>query len=282
MLDIEKMSKHITKEEFVSEIMLTIGKCPSDYGLKDNCKGNCKECMINSLESYNFKNELKKENCKDEIIELDTALTCQNGGLFTLSQVNSITNLNTMLNSKIEQNNMLHIPMKFKKGDTIYTIKSIKDENICNTCNGEKKIIYNGTELVCPNCSGTGKIISNRLINVVIDEPFIIESVQVKLDSELKPTLKYKGKCGYAHLNRAEDNLFSIKEEAQKRCDKLNIFKTSQAIEYLNQGKTVKNIITETSYWKAGDKIYVQNGNDTNWYFEDKTTLPEDGKWKLL
>jgi hypothetical protein len=29
-LDIEKMSKHMTKEEFISEIMITIGKCPSD------------------------------------------------------------------------------------------------------------------------------------------------------------------------------------------------------------------------------------------------------------
>jgi hypothetical protein len=92
----------MTKEEFVSEIMLTIGKCPSDYGLKDNCKGNCKECMINSLESYNFKNELKKEISKDSIMELDTGLTYSNNDLFTLSNVNSITTLNTMLSPRIE------------------------------------------------------------------------------------------------------------------------------------------------------------------------------------
>ena len=222
ILDIEKMSKHMTKEEFVSEIMITMGKCPSDYGLKDNCNGNCKECMINSLESYSFKSEVEKEISDNKTIKLDTGIVCSDNGLFTLSNVNSMTNLNTIINPIIAQNNVLHIPMKFKKDDTIYTIKSIKDESVCSTCNGEKKIIYNGIELICPHCNGTGKIVTNRQINVVIDEPFVIESVQIKLDAEFKPTLKYKGKCGYTHLNRVEDNLFFTKEEAQARCDKLN------------------------------------------------------------
>jgi RecJ-like exonuclease len=181
--------------------------------------------MIDSLEFYNFKNDLKNEDCKGEIMELNTGLVCSNDGLFTLSQVNSVTSLNTMIIPKVEPDNMLHKPMKFKKDDIIYTIKSIKDENICSTCNGEKKIIYNGIELVCPNCNGTGKILTNKQINIVIDEPFVIESVQVKLDSEFKPTLKYKGRCGYTHLNRVEDNLFFTKEEAQVRCDKLNKIK---------------------------------------------------------
>ena len=116
----------------------------------------------------------------------------------------------------------LIIPVKFEKGDTFYTIKQTKLEKTCHICEGKKTITYNGKEMRCPECMGQGKFVSNKQIYVVCEEPFEITSYKISLDSNLKPSIKYKGYCGRSSLNRAEDNLFATKEEAKTKCDELN------------------------------------------------------------
>ena len=116
----------------------------------------------------------------------------------------------------------LIIPVKFEKGDTFYTIKQVKEEKVCHVCDGKKTITYNGKDMRCPECMGQGKFVSNKQIQIVCDEPFQITSYKVSLDSNLKPSIKYKGHCGNSSLNRAEENLFETKEEAQTRCDEMN------------------------------------------------------------
>lgn len=116
----------------------------------------------------------------------------------------------------------LLIPIKFEKDDTIYTTKQIKLEKTCHICEGNKTITYNGKEMKCPECGGLGKFATNKQVHVVCEEPFRISSIKVSLDSDYKPTIKYKGYCGFSHLNRAEENLFFTKEEAIERCNEVN------------------------------------------------------------
>lgn len=133
----------------------------------------------------------------------------------------------------------LIIPVKFEKGDTFYTTKQIKEENVCHVCEGKKTITYNDKVMRCPECMGQGKFVSNKQIQIVCDEPFQITSYKVSLDSNLKASIKYKGYCGHSSLNRAEENLFHTKEEAQVKCDEMNKEKI-----YIN----IKDIIIQDSF----------------------------------
>jgi len=133
----------------------------------------------------------------------------------------------------------LIIPVKFEKGEIFYTIKQIKEEKVCHVCEGKKTITYNDKVMRCPECMGQGKFVSNKQIHVVCDEPFQITSYKVSLDSNLKASVKYKGYCGHSNLNRAEENLFYSKEEAQSKCNEFNKEKI-----YIN----VKNINIQDSF----------------------------------
>lgn len=116
----------------------------------------------------------------------------------------------------------LEIPVKFQKEDAIYTLKKVKVETNCSICEGKGTIKYNDKDMKCPECMGRGKFTSNKQINVVCDEPYIISATKISINSDNQITVKYKGRCGNSSLNRAEDNLFTTKEEAQKKCDDLN------------------------------------------------------------
>lgn len=119
----------------------------------------------------------------------------------------------------------LVVPIKFTSEDVVYTTKLVKEERICDVCEGNKTISYNGKQMRCPECSGTGVIKSNKQINVVLDEPYKIRKTKIDIGTNGSITVKYKGVCGTQALNRSEENLFLTKEEAQKRCDYLNLDK---------------------------------------------------------
>lgn len=118
----------------------------------------------------------------------------------------------------------IEIPVKFQKGDVIYTTKQEKVELVCHICNGEGRIKFNDKDMRCPECMGVGKFKSNKTMNVVIEEAYTISSIKISIsgNDNTVTSVKYKGYCGHIALNRAEDNLFATKEEAQKRCDYLN------------------------------------------------------------
>lgn len=127
---------------------------------------------------------------------------------------------------------ILEIPVKFNKDDVLYTTKQMKVEMTCHICEGKGKIKYNGKDMKCPECIGMGKFKSDKTINVVCDDPFKISTTKISINSSGTIILKYKGYCGlYTTLNRAEDNLFKSKEEAQRRCDELNKEKTFIRVE---------------------------------------------------
>jgi len=116
----------------------------------------------------------------------------------------------------------LIIPIKFQKDNTIYTIKQTKLEMNCHICEGTGRIKYNDKDMKCPECMGAGKFKSDKNIYVVCDEKFIISLTKISVDNNGDFTVRYKGRCGSNILNRAEENLFSNKEEAQLKCDNLN------------------------------------------------------------
>jgi len=117
---------------------------------------------------------------------------------------------------------ILEIPVKFQKGDTCYTIKQTNAIDNCNVCEGKGKIKYNDKEMRCPECMGTGKIKLDKNICVVLNESFVISLTKISITNNGTITVRYKGHCGYISLNRAEESLFSTKEEAQLKCDELN------------------------------------------------------------
>lgn len=116
----------------------------------------------------------------------------------------------------------LEIPVKFLEGDTCYTIKQIKPEINCPICEGKGTIKYNNKDMKCPECMGKGKFISDKQVNVVCDEEYTITQTKISINSEKNISIKYKIRCNFSTLNRAEENIFATREEAQIKCDILN------------------------------------------------------------
>jgi len=157
---------------------------------------------------------------------------------------------------------ILAIPVKFQKGDTIYTTKQERVEITCHVCEGNGKIKYNNKDMKCPECMGVGKIKSNKNISVVCDDPFIITSTKVSIDSSGDISVRYKGRCNYVTLSRAEDNLFSTKEEAKIKCEEFNKEKVFIKIEdiiikdcFRNTRPSLDKIQSKIEYYKGNSKF---------------------------
>jgi RecJ-like exonuclease len=172
---------------------------------------------------------------------------------------------------------ILEIPIKFEKGDTIYTIKQVKLEKICPICEGKGTIKYNDKDMKCPECMGRGKFISNKVTNIVCDEPYVITSFKISVTGDNNIVVKYKGNCGFSTLNRAEENLFLTKEEAQVRCDELNKEKIWINIEDI----TIKDEFKETppSVDKISSKLdyYRKNKKFDSNIIINKENVLQDG-----
>jgi len=168
------------------------------------------------------------------------------------------------LNIKKEINNMktLQIPVKFQKGDIIYTIKQTKLENNCSVCEGIGRIKYNDKDMRCPECMGVGKFKSNKNICVVCDEPFVITLTKISVDNSGSITVRYKGNCGFVRLNRAEESLFSSREEAQLRCNEINKDRINIRVDDINiqdsfkeSKPSVDKIQNKLEYYKVNNKF---------------------------
>lgn len=130
-----------------------------------------------------------------------------------LEQVNNKSTINQKF---------LQIPIKFHLGQTVYTIRKVKPENPCHICKSTGKIKYNKQNITCPECKGTGKIVPNKFINIVCDEEYNIKIIRPNVYVDGTIIIKYKIQSATNTLNRAEQNLFLTKEEAQKKCAELN------------------------------------------------------------
>lgn len=163
----------------------------------------------------------------------------------------------------------LEIPVKYQKGDIVYIIKQTKVEIVCHVCEGIGKIKYNEKDMKCPECMGIGKFMSNKNIYVVCDESFVISTIKISINGNGDISVKYKGYCGFNSLNRAEENLFLTKEEAQTRCDELNKEKTYIRINdiiikdcFKETSPSVDKILSKLNYYKINknfDKNIVIN-----------------------
>ena len=164
------------------------------------------------------------------------------------------------------------VPVKFDKDDILYTTKQTKVEMICHVCEGTRKIKYNEKDMKCPECMGIGKFKSDKAVNVVCEDPYKISITKISINSNGDITVKYKGYCGITPLNRAEDNLFKSKKEAQARCDELNrdkIFIKIEDIiiqdsfkEYLPSSYKIKNKLDYYKIHKNFEKLIVVDKNN--------------------
>jgi hypothetical protein len=149
--------------------------------------------------------------------------------------------------------NTIIVPMKFQKGDTIYTTKQIKAESKCHVCSGTGILTYHDRPLKCYECLGTGILKSNKFTNIVCDDTFTISSTKISINSHGVISVKHKGYCGHTQINRSEDNLFYFKEEAQARCDELNQEKIEVEIRDIIIQDSFK--LTSPSIDKISDKL---------------------------
>lgn len=173
--------------------------------------------------------------------------------------------------------NTLEIPVKFKNGDVVYTSKQTKLEKTCSVCEGIGKIKYNDKDMRCPECMGAGKFKTDKVVHAVCEESYIIETTKISVGSHSNISVKYKGRCGQVGMNRAEENLYSTKEEAQAKCDELNKEKV-----YLN----ISDIVIQDSFKetrpsinKIQDKLtyYKENNRFNKNIVVDQNKVLQDG-----
>lgn len=171
----------------------------------------------------------------------------------------------------------LHIPVKYQKEDTIFTTKKMKIEKTCDICEGKGTIQFNNKTMKCPECMGKGKLISNKLTNVVCDEPYVISLTKISINSSNNLIVRYKGRCGFVNLNRSESNLFSSKEEAQIACIELNLEKTNIKVEDIIIRDSFK--ATQPSITKIEKKLayYKANGKFDSYIIINEENLLIDG-----
>ena len=181
-------------------------------------------------------------------------------------------------NIKKEINNMktLQIPVKFQKGDTIYTIKQTKLEKNCEICEGTGRIKYNDKDMRCPECMGTGKFTENKNILKVCDDPFVITLTKISVDNNGSITVRYKGNCGFVRLNRAEESLFLSKEEAQLKCDEMNKDRINIRVDdiiiqdsFKESKPSVDKIQNKLEYYKVNNKFEKNIVVDKNNILQD-------------
>ena len=182
------------------------------------------------------------------------------------------------LNIKKEINNMktLQIPVKFQKGDIIYTTRQTKLEKNCSVCEGTGRIKYNDKNMRCPECMGTGKITENKNILKVCDDPFVITLTKISVDNNGNITVRYKGNCGFVRLNRAEESLFSSKEEAQLKCDEMNKDRINIRVDdiiiqdsFKESKPSVDKIQNKLEYYKVNNKFEKNIVVDKNNILQD-------------
>lgn len=114
---------------------------------------------------------------------------------------------------------MIEINNKFNIGDEVYTIKAEPLEYTCDLCKGNGFIVYEEKKIRCPHCHGLKTISSDNLkVWRVIHEKLIVSSIKANIN-EYSCIIRYN----LSGLKRAEQNVFKTFDEAQERCDILNI-----------------------------------------------------------
>lgn len=168
----------------------------------------------------------------------------------------------------------LVIPVKYLNGDSVYTTKQSKLKKNCLVCEGVGRIKYNDKDIRCPECMGAGSFKTDKVIHIVCDEPFIINTTKITVNSSGDVSVKYKGYCGQIGMNRAEENLHLTKEESQAKCDELNKERV-----YMN----VSDIVIQDSLKPSIDKIqekliyYKDNNRFNKNIVVDQNKVLQDG-----
>lgn len=185
----------------------------------------------NKEETIKFLQECEEQNINWATgLKATKALTCYrvistNEGEY-LTETSELMTPDTIINFEDVQitndPNTLQVPTKFQLGQKVYIIKQIKPKKICPICKGKKKIKYNNKDMTCPECKGFGIIISNKIINIVDDRKFTVKVIKTATYEDGFFIVKYKINSDFDILNRAEENLFATRKEAQARCNELN------------------------------------------------------------
>jgi excinuclease UvrABC ATPase subunit len=157
---------------------------------------------------------------------------------------------------------MYNIETKFDIGDQVYLIRKVKVINVCNVCEGKRRIEYKDKMMTCPECKGVGTLPSNMEVYVVKDEPLTVKSIRVSISTKCgSNTRRYKVEAMYESYVRAEENIYSTKELAQAACDDLNKIRTYINLNDIIINDEFKRTIPEPS--KIAERINEYKTNKT-------------------
>jgi Zn finger protein HypA/HybF involved in hydrogenase expression len=113
---------------------------------------------------------------------------------------------------------MFVVENKFDIDEEVYLIKQVPVKYDCPVCQGKGRFVHNNYEMKCPKCHGEGKLCDDKIkIWEVMDGTYKIYSCKVNFNGSYQ-TVRYK----VSGFNRAEENIFKSKEDAQKKCFLLN------------------------------------------------------------
>lgn len=117
---------------------------------------------------------------------------------------------------------MKTIDNKFEIGEECYTYARENVEIICPVCQGTKKILYSGYEILCKQCNTTGKIVGKQ--TVVAPHKVRIRRIVASIWDNVT-IIKYKVDSVDDYINvrnRGESPLFKTFEEYEQKCKEIN------------------------------------------------------------
>lgn len=117
---------------------------------------------------------------------------------------------------------MKTIDNKFEIGEECYTYARENVEIICPVCQGTKKILYSGYEILCKQCNTTGKIVGKQ--TVVAPYKVRIRRIVASIWDNVT-IIKYKVDSVDDYINvrnRGESSLFKTFEEYEQKCKEIN------------------------------------------------------------
>lgn len=115
------------------------------------------------------------------------------------------------------------IKTKFNIGDKLYTLEAFRLSEDCPICKGEGVVISGGLAYPCYKCRYTGKVESKEFEYKIKAEQHVIINVQTS-NGRGNCNINYKTQCkGVRGGKIKEEMLFRNIEEAQTKCNELNI-----------------------------------------------------------
>ena len=114
----------------------------------------------------------------------------------------------------------MECPTKFKPGDTVYTVRDVLVQDVCEDCMGTGRL---SAAEECPRCEGNGYI--EQIIKRPIKNSAVIYEIRYVIGTD-SAYFSYSVKNDDRLISRSERELFADYESAVAYCKEQNCIKT--------------------------------------------------------